>query len=93
MRYCRKHVYNLVDVNLKTMAHNPSRYGPIGRTRGRRPPDMRADKVHAEYLAKARALDRKWCGTPVGQGVIGPIERRLVSYGWVAGVVFGYYHW
>ena len=35
----------------------------------------------------------KWCGTPVGQGAVGPIERRLVSYGRVAppGVVFGYY--
>ena len=52
---------------------------------------MRADKVHVEYLAKARALDRKWCGTPVGQGAIGPIEQRLVSYGRVAGVVFGYF--
>ena len=43
MRYCRNLVYNLVDV--KTMAHNPPRYGPPGRTRGRQPPDMRASAV------------------------------------------------
>ena len=89
IRYRRNLVYSLVDV--KTIGFCESRYGPRGRTRGRRPPDMRADKVHAEYLAKARALDRKWCGTPIGRGVIGPIERRLVSYGRVAGVDFGYY--
>ena len=54
IRYCRNLVFNLVDV--KTMGFNRSRYGRSGRTRGRRPPDMRADRVHAEYLAKARAL-------------------------------------
>ena len=53
IRYCRNLVFNLVDV--KTMGFNRSRYGKSGRTRGRRPPDMRADRVHAEYLAKARA--------------------------------------
>ncbi len=42
-------------------------------------------------MAKARNLDRRWCGTPIGQGVIGPVEQRLVSYGRVAGVVFGYF--
>ena len=59
---------------------------------------MRADKVHAEYLAKARALDWKWCGAAArrsgrgaGQGVVGPVERRLVSFGRVPGIVFGYY--
>ena len=30
-------------------------------------------------------------GTPVGQGVVGPVERRLGSFGRVAGIVFGYY--
>ena len=68
-----------------------SRCGPRSCTRGRLPPDMRADKVHKEYLAKARALDRKWCSTPLGQGLVGPAERRLVSFGRVAGIVLGYY--
>jgi len=36
LRYCRNLVHNLADV--KTMAHGPSRYGPPGRSCGRRPP-------------------------------------------------------
>jgi len=90
LRFRHNLVYTLADV--KTMGFGETRYGPPGRTRGRQPPDMRADKVHAEYLAKARALDRnlvrKWCGTPLGQGLVGPVERRLVSFGQVAGIVF-----
>jgi hypothetical protein len=89
IRFRRNLVYTLAD--LKTMGFCGSRYGPPGRSCDRLPPDTRADKVHAEYLAKARHLDRKWCGTPIGQGAIGPVEQRLVSYGRVAGVVFGYF--
>ena len=89
LRFCRLLVYFLADV--KTLGFGKTRYGPPGRSLGRQPPDTRADKVHEEYLAKAKALDRKWCGTPLGQGVKGPIEQRLGSFGRVAGLVFGFF--
>ena len=38
-------------------------------------------------MDKARALDRRWCGTQAGAQ--GPIERRLMQYGPVFGLAVG----
>ena len=47
----------------------------------------RADAVPGEYAAKAREIDRRFCGTP--RGVTGPVERKLQTYEPVRGIVFG----
>ena len=49
----------------------------------------RADALPREYSGKARRLDRQFCATPAG--VVGPVERRLLGFGPVRGLVFG--HW
>ena len=48
--------------------------------------DVRAGKLPAEYLAKARAVDRRQ-GTAPGQ--LGRVEAKLVSLGEVRGLVAG----
>ena len=40
-----------------------------------------------EYLPKARELDRQYSG--VEQGTVGPVQRKLESFGEVKGLVFG----
>ena len=47
----------------------------------------RARALPTEYAAKARHVDRKFCGTPEGQ--VGPVETRLRTYDPVRGLVFG----
>ena len=47
----------------------------------------RAGRIGAEYLRKARSLDRRWHQTPPDSQ--GPIEIRLRTYGEVRGLVFG----
>ena len=47
----------------------------------------RAEAVPAEYLGKARTLDRQWLHTSPGQQ--GPIEIKLRGYGTVKSLVFG----
>ena len=49
----------------------------------------RARAVATEYLAKARRLDQQFCHT--ASGLVGPVERRLLGFGPVRGLVFG--HW
>lgn len=49
----------------------------------------RAEAVPREYSAKAKRLDREFCDT--APGVVGPVERRLLGFGEVHGLVFG--HW
>ena len=51
--------------------------------------NRRADALPAEAATKARNLDARYCGTPAGE--VGPVARRLASYGPVRGLVFG--HW
>ena len=46
------------------------------------------NKVHNEYLEKARKADIKWNNTP--QNAVGPIESRLNEFGTVLPFVFGY---
>ena len=47
----------------------------------------RARTLPAEYAAKARHLDQRFCRTPAG--TIGPVEARLRTYDPVRGIVFG----
>ena len=47
----------------------------------------RARALPAEYAAKAREVDRRYCGTP--EGTTGPVEMRLRSFEPVRGLVFG----
>ena len=49
--------------------------------------DIRAGQLHQSYVAKARATDRTYCGTP--EGAVGPVERKLASMGEVEGIVVG----
>ena len=49
--------------------------------------NQRARRIQTEYDNKARALDRRWCGTQAGAQ--GPIERRLMQYGPVFGLAVG----
>ena len=49
--------------------------------------DRRADLLQGEYLAKARKVDQKYGGTEVGQ--IGGVERKLLSFPNVRGLVIG----
>ena len=53
------------------------------------PPRPSAAGLPGEYAAKASRLDSRFCGTPRGE--VGPVARRLASFGAVQGLVFG--HW
>ena len=70
---------------LKTLHAGPSTYGvshhrceAVGR---------RARALPAEYAAKARQVDRQFCGTPPNE--VGPVEAKLRTYDPVRGLVFG----
>ena len=47
----------------------------------------RAQRLPAEYAAKARQIDRQFCGTAAG--AVGPVEARLRTFDPVRGLVFG----
>ena len=47
----------------------------------------RAAALPAEYAAKARKADRRFCDTALGE--VGPVERKLRSFEPVRGLVFG----
>jgi hypothetical protein len=49
--------------------------------------DKRARQVHGEYRYALRIIDAKYHHT--GRGEIGPLERKLSSFGRVHGLVFG----
>ena len=51
------------------------------------PGGRRANALPAEYAAKARAVDQRYCGTPVG--ATGPVEAKLRTFEPVRGLVFG----
>ena len=68
---------------VKVISCSRSRYKPSWT---RRAVDVRATQLPGEYLAKARAADRRQ-GTPEGQ--VGRVEEKLVSLGEVRGVVAG----
>ena len=61
-----------------TYPHGPERCGAVAR---------RARTLPGEYAAKARAVDRQYCGATPRD--IGPVERLLQTYEPVRGLVFG----
>ena len=69
---------------IKVISCSQSRYKPSWEERA---VDKRAGVLHQEYLVKARTADQLYVGTNVG--VVGPVERKLLSYDRVQGLVFG----
>ena len=74
--------------DVKTISFTASNYGGANRTKNGAAVENKANKVHKEYLDKARKADIKWNNTP--QNAIGPIESRLNEFGTVIPFVFGY---
>ena len=60
---------------LKTITYCQSYHFAGARKRG---VELRADKLPAEYVKKARDCDLYYCGTV--PGTIGPVEAKLRSY-------------
>ena len=69
---------------LKCISSSQSRYNPSWEVRG---VDKRADQLHQEYVAKARRADQDHGG--VVPGVVGGVERKLLTFPQVEGLVFG----
>ena len=70
---------------LKTLHHGSTTYPSAGRRC--EAVARRARALPSEYLGKAREADRRFCGTSAGE--VGPVERKLRSFGEVRGLVFG----
>ena len=68
---------------LKVISSSRTRYKPSWEKRA---VDVRSDQLNGEYLAKARAADRR---QGVRDGEVGRVEAKLVSLGDVRGVVAG----
>ena len=77
---------------LKVISCCPSQYhvAPPPPRPGRdfvRAVERRARTLTAEYLKKAREVDRVYGNVPEGE--VGRVERKLTGYGQVRGLVFG----
>ena len=73
---------------IKIISSCKTRYAPHrGGQEATRAVDVRAGQLHQSYIAKARATDRAYCGTP--EGTVGPVERKLATMGQVEGLVIG----
>ena len=68
---------------LKVISCSSTRYRP---TRQQRAVDYRASQLQGEYVAKARAADRRQ-GIP--EGTVGRVEAKLLELGHVEGLVAG----
>jgi hypothetical protein len=79
----REHLYEL-----KTPHCGSSTYTMRAATRCRAV-EARAEAIPEEYHRKARTLDRTFAGTSAP--TVGPVERKLQSYGPIRGLVFGHY--
>ena len=69
---------------LKVISSNQSRYNPALEERG---VDKRAGQLHQEYINKARKADQEFWG--VQPGTVGAVERKLLTFPQVEGLVFG----
>ena len=69
---------------IKCISSSQSRYNPSWSDRG---VDKRAEQLHQEYVGKARRADQEHGG--VEQGVTGAVERKLLTFPKVEGIVFG----
>ena len=72
-------------IEFKTLHHGATTYPDTDQRCGA--VAQRASRIGAEYLRKARTLDRTWLGTAPNQQ--GPVELHLRGHGAVRGVVFG----
>ena len=70
---------------LKTLHAGPSTYS--GLHHRCEAVARRAQRLPAEYAAKARLIDQQFCGTAVG--TTGPVETKLRTFDPVRGIVFG----
>ena len=69
---------------LKVISSNQSRYSSAWEERG---VDKRAGQLHQEYINKARKADQDFGG--VQPGTVGAVERKLLTFPQVEGLVFG----
>ena len=69
---------------LKCISSSQSRYKPSWEERG---VDKRANQLHKEYVDKARKADQDHGG--VQPGTVGAVERKLMTFPEVEGIVFG----
>ena len=78
--------------DLKFISGSRSRY-PRNPQPEKRAVDRRADGLSAEYARKARGVDREYGRDlqldPVAAPPVGPVERKLLSFGNIHGYVFG----
>ena len=79
-----RHQNRLVLHELKVISASQSRYKPSWEQRA---VDVRAGRLQAEYVGKARVSDTRHHGT--GEGEVGPVQQKLLSLGDVRGLVFG----
>ena len=70
---------------LKTLHYSPTTYPP----QGARAVNRRANAIATQMGGKARQLDQRFNATAVGE--VGPVERRLASFGPVRGLVVGHF--
>ena len=69
---------------IKCISSSQTRYKPTWSERG---VDKRADQLNQEYIVKARKTDQEHGG--VQPGTVGPVERKLLNFPKVEGIVFG----
>ena len=69
---------------VKCISSSETRYKPTMIERG---VDRRANQLHNEYVGKARKADQQFGGTL--QGEVGQVERKLLTFPKVEGLVFG----
>ena len=74
----------LVLAELKVISCCPTRYSPTHQVRA---VDRRARTLNSEYLDKAKLVDRQY--GEVQEGTVGPVQRKLESFGEIKGLVFG----
>ena len=70
---------------LKTLHYGRSTYG--NQEARCHAVNRRANALPAEYAAKARSVDQRYCGST--HGTVGPVEAKLRSFEPVRGLVFG----
>ena len=73
-------------LEVKTLHFIPNTY-PIRAGRRCMGVARRAEQLPGEYAAKARRVDRDYCGT--AGDAVGPVEAKLRSFDEVRGLVFG----
>ena len=74
-------------MDVKTLSFCATRYPAAVLDTRHAAVSRRASAVHREMHAKARKVDQRWNGT--AQGAQGPVERRMLEFGPIGGLVVG----